>query len=585
MRKNEKTNTKYVNITQNRNKSLFFLFLLIFCISCQQFFNKKYTPADMILLNGIIHTVDKQNPRAEAIAIKADTFLYVGSAEEVKKYQSKQTHIIDLQGKTVIPGLTESHAHIMGVGYNLLNVDLRNAKSYDEVVEMVKNRAKITPKGTWIIGRGWHQEKWNKKPKRMIKDFPTHNLLTEKVSEHPVWLKHASGHVGLANELAMKTANISKKTRQRQGGEFFIGSDGKPSGIFNETAQQMITKYIPKNLDKTDTLALELALKECFKHGITGFHQAGSGKNHIDLFKSFAKKNKLQLRLYVMLDGSDHSLLDEYFAKGIEENSYNNQITIRAVKLYMDGALGSRGAWLLKPYHDATDTHGHNIMSVNDIANISTKAYSAGFQMCVHAIGDRANREVLDVFEQLYQNESKTITQKPRFRIEHVQHLHPDDIPRFAQLGVIASMQAVHMASDRPWAIDRLGEQRIKWGAYVWQDLLQSGARVINGTDSPVEPLNTIANFYVSVTRKNIDGQPKGGYEPKQKMTRKQALNAYTIHAAYAAFQEKEKGTIEVGKWADLTILNKDILSIPEEDILKTKVEMTIIGGKIVFSK
>lgn len=538
--------------------------------------------ADTIFFNGSIYTMDDNNPQVEAVVIKADTFLYVGTRVGADSFVGEGTKMVDLKGKTMVPGLTEGHAHIMGVGYNLLNVDLREAKSYQEVVEMVADRAANTPEGTWITGRGWHQDKWTEKPE-MTNGFPTHDLLSESVPNHPVYLKHASGHAALANAKAMEMAGIDANSDQPNGGEIFKSVSGEPTGIFNETAQGLITKVIPEATKETEEQALRLALEQCFKYGITGFHQAGSGPDHINLFKEFAEKNELKLRLYVMLNGRDESLLEEYFRKGIEEDLYDNQLTVRSVKLYADGALGSRGAWLLEEYTDAPGVHGHNVMPMEDIEGVTQKAYKAGFQVCIHAIGDRANREVLDIYERTFKLYPESAPKEPRFRIEHAQHFHPDDIPRFAEMGVIPSMQAIHMASDRPWAIDRLGQQRIEWGAYMWQTLLQSGAKIVNGTDAPVEPITPLASFYASVSRRTLQGNPEGGYEPSEKMTREQALRSYTLDAAFAAFREDRKGSIEVGKWADLTIFDQDIMTVPEDDILDTQVSMTIIGGEIVY--
>lgn len=561
-----------------------FLLILVGLVvfSCQQ--KKPALVADKIIFNGPIYTMDENNPEVEAIAIKADTFLYVGTKSEVERYRGETTEMINLEGETAIPGLIEGHAHIMGVGYNLLNLDLREAKSYEEVVDMVAERAKNAPSGTWITGRGWHQDKWIEQPE-MRKGFPTHDLLSEKVPDHPVYLRHASGHAALANAKAMEIAGVSRKTPQPDGGEVFMSVSGDPTGIFNETAQGLIGRVIPKSTRESDERALKLALEHCFENGITGFHEAGSGPSQVKLFKDLAEKGEIKLRLYVMLDGLDESLLREYFTNGIEEDLYDNQLTIRSVKLYADGALGSRGAWLLEEYSDAPGIHGHNVMPMEQIADISGRAYKSGFQVAIHAIGDRANREVLDIYEKTFKLYPENAPKEHRFRIEHAQHFHPDDIPRFAKLGVIPAMQTVHMSSDRPWAIDRLGLRRIRWGAYMWQTLLQSGVKIVNGTDAPVEPINPFASLYAAVSRRTLKGTPEGGYESEQKMTREQALRSYTLDAAYAAFRENRKGSIEVGKWADVTILDKDIMKIPEDDILKTTVTLTMIGGEVVYEK
>lgn len=538
--------------------------------------------ADLIITNGNIYTGDLNDSKVESVVVKDGKILFAGNASEAKNFEGRK---IDLKGKTMTPGLIEGHAHIMGVGYNLLNVDLREAKSYDEVVEMVQERAKNTPKGQWILGRGWHQDKWDVQPESMMKGFPTHDLLSEKVPDHPVWLKHASGHAALGNAKAMEMAAIDGSSPQPDGGEIFKGLNNQPTGLFNETAQGLVSRIVPQNSLETDRQALQLALQECFKNGIVGFHTAGASGKEIELFKEFAEKDQLKMRLYVMLNGRDSALLEEYFLKGREENLFDDRLTVRAVKLYADGALGSRGAWLLEEYEDASGVHGHNVMPMDEIEAITEQAYRAGFQVCIHAIGDRANREVLDIYERTFKLYPESAPKEPRFRIEHAQHFHPDDIPRFAEMGVIPAMQAIHMSSDRPWAIDRLGKDRIEWGAYMWQDLLQSGAKIVNGTDAPVEPIAQLPSFYASVSRRTLKGTPQGGYEPSQKMTRAQALRSFTLDAAYGAFLEKETGSIEVGKWADFTILDKDIMTIDEDEILNTTVEMTIIAGEVVYEK
>lgn len=569
-----------------RRITMLSVILLFFLSACnrQDDSSQNQLTGDIIIYNGPIYTMDDNNPTVEAVVIKADTILLAGSMDEANKYKGDETEVIDLESRTMIPGLVEGHAHIMGVGYNLLNVDLREAKSYQEVVDMVAQRAATTPEGTWITGRGWHQDKWTEQPE-MTNGFPTHDLLSEAVPNHPVYLKHASGHAALANQKAMEIAGIDKSSPQPDGGEIFKSLDNSPTGIFNETAQKLITDVIPKNTPESNRQALNLAIEQCFKNGITGFHQAGSGLDDIQLFKSFAEAGELKLRLYVMLNGRDQDLLDMYFTNGIEEDLYDNQLTVRSVKLYADGALGSRGAWLLEEYTDAPGVHGHNVMPMEDIEAITQKAYKAGFQVCVHAIGDRANREVLDIYERTFRLYPESAPKEPRFRIEHAQHFHPDDIPRFAEMGVIPAMQAIHMSSDRPWAIDRLGQERIEWGAYMWQTLLKSGAKIVNGTDAPVEPITPIASFYASVSRRTLAGNPDGGYEPSEKMTREQALRSYTLDAAFAAFREDRKGSIEAGKWADFTVLSQDIMTIPEDQILDTEVSMTIVAGEVVYKK
>ncbi len=535
-------------------------------------------PVDLIITNGQIYTVDETYSKVETVALRDGEIIYAGEHSGTKNYEGET---LDLDGDTMVPGLHEGHAHIMGVGYNLMNVDLMNVQTYAEAVELVKERAANTPAGLWIVGRGWHQDKWIDQPERMFRNLPTHHDLSEAVPNHPVYLSHASGHMALVNAKAMELAGITSDTEQPNGGEIFIDFGG-PTGIFNETAQGLVRSVIPQSTEETRTQALELAIQECLKNGITTFHNAGSGQNSIDLFKKFASSNKLKIRLYNMLSGRDSALIETYFQNGPEIGLFNNHLTNRSVKLYGDGALGSRGAWLLEEYTDAPNKFGHEVTPMDVVEEITNRSYAAGFQVGIHAIGDRANREALDIFERAF----KAGTQDdPRYRIEHAQHIHPVDIPRFGALGVIPAMQAIHMSSDRPWAIDRLGKERIDNGAYMWQELLQTGARIVNGTDAPVEPINLLATYYASVSRKTLKGTPEGGYEPAQKMTREQALKSLTIDAAYGAFMDDIVGSIEVGKKADFTIFSKDIMTIPESEILATEVNMTIIDGVVVYKK
>jgi len=554
-------------------KLIFLFFITIISSSC-----KKSNYTDLIIYNGIIHTVDSLNSSVEAVAIKDDKIIETGNYLDIKNLIGKKTKTIDLDGKTMIPGLIEGHGHIMGVGYNQLNLDLLHTSSFEEIVAIVKEKANIVPEGTWILGRGWHQDKWTSTPEKLIKGFPTHDKLSKAIPNHPVYLRHASGHASLANNKAMEIFKVNKNTKDPDGGEIFRDISGNPTGIFNETAQG---KIIPPSYSFDEQIkALKLANRHAIENGITSFHDAGSDFNDIKAYKTLSENNELDIRLYVMLNGRNDSLLQYYYKNGPEIGLYDNHLTIRSIKLYADGALGSRGAWLIDDYKDAEGEFGHVVTPINNLTKVTQDGYRNGFQVCTHAIGDKANREVLNI----YKNTFKDNLTDHRFRIEHAQHINLEDIPRFNKLGVIAAIQGIHMSSDRPWAINRLGEQRIIDSAYPWKKLLQSGAILINGTDAPVEPLNPIASFYASVSRKTLNKTPVGGYEPEERMSREEALRSYTINGAYAAFEENSKGSIEKGKLADFTILSHDIMSIPEDSILNTKIKMTIIGGKIVYS-
>jgi len=553
-------------------KCIVLLFFFVGLFSCAE----QSPQADLIIHGGKIYTVEDNNPIVEAVAVKEGKIIFTGTENEVEKFRTEKTEIIDLQGKTMTPGFIEGHGHLFGLGFSELTVNLADVKSYEELVDKVKEAVTKAKPGDWIVGRGWHQDKWDAKPKKMIKGFQTHELLSASSPDNPVFLTHASGHAAFANAKAMQIAGVNQLLSKEQlqqtsleGGEIIHDPLGNPTGIFIEHAQSLIAKFIPQSSLETRSKALELALAACLRNGITGFTDAGIDQQNIELLKKFKSESKLTVRLYEMISGSDRSLVRKCFQKGPEIDS-TNWLTIRAVKFYSDGALGSRGAWLLEPYDDRKETSGMALMSMDSLLKGSRAALKAGFQVCTHAIGDRANREILDRYEMAFE-ENPEKAKDARFRIEHAQHISPQDIPRFAKLGVIPAMQAIHLSSDRPWAIDRLGERRIKESSYMWQSLLKSGAHIVNGTDVPVEPINPIANFFASVTRQTLKSEPKGGYEPEEKMTRAQALKSYTLDAAYGAFEEKIKGSIAVGKLADFTIFSQDLMTIPDDQILLQK--------------
>lgn len=564
-------------------KLLIFVVWTSFITACTP--SKNVEEATIVFKGGTIYTQDAESPMAQALAIKDSLILFVGSEEEVEAYIGAHTQIIDLSGKIMTPGWIEGHGHFMGLGYNLLNLDLSAAKNYDEIVEKVRLTAANTKSGQWIIGNGWHQSKWEEPATESFNGFPLHDKLSSVTPDHPVVLFHASGHALLANAKAMEIAKIGPLNRELNGyrkisgGEIIRDEKGHPTGIFNENAMGLISQYIPEKSEERNLQAFNLAQGACHKYGITSFHDAGVGKANMAFYKKMKTDGRLKIRIYAMLDGSDKELLQHWYQKGTLIDPW---LTVRSIKLMADGALGSRGAWLLEEYSDQAGHFGHETTPMEEIYQTVEEGLQFGFQVATHAIGDKANREVLRQYQKAFETKNVEGSQY-RFRIEHVQHLHPDDIPKFAQIGVIPSMQAIHLSSDRPWAMDRLGKKRIIEGAYMWQSLLATGIPVINGTDVPVEPLSPIANFYASVTRKTLDGKPETGYEPSQKMTREQALKSYTLSPAFGAFEEDIKGSIAPGKLADLVILNQDIMKIKEDQILNTKVLMTIIGGDIVY--
>ena len=564
--------------------SIFSFFLIILISSCS---SQKVKYADLIFTGGTIYTVDEKASTAEAVAVLDDKIIFVGKKDEALKFKGDSTQIIDLENKIMIPGFIDAHGHFMGMGNSKLILDLRPAQSYDDILKIVEDAVKKAKAGEWIEGRGWHQDKWVGNKDGFIAGFPTHIKLSEISPDNPVFLTHASGHSAFVNAKALELAGISKSTVQKlikdlKGGEIMLDQEGNPTGILNENAEFYVINIMPDTKDlKRMRKVMDLAIKECQKKGITSFHDAGISQDVIDLYLAYKEEGKLGIRINAML-WDDSVLLENWFAKGPMIDSVDHLFTIRTVKLLADGALGNRGAWLIEDYSDKPGWRGLETTPMEHVGDISEKCLEHGFQLSIHAIGDRANKEVLNQYEAAFNKYPKKATDH-RFRIEHAQHLDLPDIPRFAKLKVIAAMQSIHMSSDRPWAIDRLGEKRIKDGAYVWQKLLQSGAHVMNGTDVPVEPVNPIACFYAAVSRKTLKGTPDGGYEPDQKMTREQALRSYTLSGAYGSFEENIKGSIEVGRLADFAILDKDIMTISEDEILKTNVVMTIFGGKIIY--
>jgi predicted amidohydrolase YtcJ len=565
-------------------KIFLFLFAALFAWACA---SGPENPADSVFINGIVYTVDETNPKAEAVAVKDGLILAVGTTAEIQEYIGENTEVIDLEAKTMTPGFIESHAHLMGIGYNKLELDLMYVKTYDELVEKVAEAVAKAKPGDWITGRGWHQDKWIQKPEKMVKGFQTNEPLNAVSPDNPVFLRHASGHASFANAKALELAGIANLKGERpgevEGGEIIVDDLGNPTGVLTERASNLVARLVPEETPERAEEALTLALQELVEKGITSFHDAGSGQDVIDLVQKFKDEGKLTVRQYIMLTGRQPELLEEWYKKGPMIDSEDHLLTVRSIKLNCDGALGPRGAWLLEDYADRPGHRGHETLPMSVVTEVSEKALPLGFQVCSHAIGDRANQEILDRYEAAFAKFPDATDH--RFRIEHAQHLHPDDIPRFGELGVIAAMQAIHLSSDRPWAIDRLGEKRIIDGAYVWQKLFQTGARICNGTDAPVEPVDPIPSFYASVTRKTLEGLPEGGYEGDQKMTRDQALKSYTLDGAYAEFEEDFKGSIEVGKAADFTVFDQNIMEVPEDEILKTQVAMTVMGGKVVFKR
>ncbi|MBP1685298.1 MAG: Amidohydrolase 3 [Deltaproteobacteria bacterium] len=542
--------------------------------------------ADMVLHNGKVVTVDPAKPEAQAIAIRGDVIVAVGTNDEIHAYTGKNTEVIDLAGKLAIPAFIDSHLHFTGIGQNKLQLDLMNVRNWDEVVVLVADAAKKAKPGELISGRGWHQEKWHRKPEPNVEGFPTHDSLSKVSPDNPVVLRHASGHATFANKKAMDLAGITRRTLNPPGGEILKDKQGNPIGVFRESASGLLSSglaSLPKptaeEQEAKQRQIIELSAQDCLRNGIASVHDAGVGPDTIDAYKKMIDAGKLGVRIYAMLQGSNENLATDLPGRKIIDYG-NRHLTVRSIKRLMDGALGPRGAWLLEPYADLPNSTGLNTDSVENITETARLAIENGFQLNVHAIGDRANSETLSVFEGAFK--AHPDKKDLRWRIEHAQHISAADIPRFGQLGVIASIQAIHCTSDAPYVLQRLGPERAEDGAYVWQKLMKAGAVIANGTDAPVEYVDTMPGFYAFVTRKMKNGQ---GFFPDQKMSRAEALKAYTYNGAYAAFEESIKGSLTVGNLADIAVLSNDIMTVPEEDILTTEVLFTIVGGQVLFKR
>jgi len=531
-------------------------------------------PADLIVTNAKIYTVDDNHPFVSAMAVRDGRIQFVGSEREALLLKGASTRMIDAGGQTIIPGMIDAHAHLFGLGTFLKNIDLTDTRSYDAIVSRVADRLKGIPSGRWVIGRGWDQNKWGDTR------FPTHEALTRVSANNPVVLERIDGHALLVNAAAMKAAGVTSATKDPAGGRIERGANNEPTGVFVDNAMALIERVIPP-LSHDDMRSATLgAIAESNKYGLVGLHDPGEPREVIDVFEELAKAGTFSLRVYAMIS-DDSAAIEHYFQRGPQSALYDGHLWIRSIKLYADGALGSRGAALLDPYTDDQKNVGLLKSTPEHLRDVSTRALQHGFQVGTHAIGDRGNRVALDAYEAALK---AVPTVDHRFRIEHVQVLDHADVPRFAQLGVIPSMQAVHQTSDMYWAPTRLGYART-FGAYAWRSLLNTGVIIPNGSDFPVERVNPLYSFHAAVSRQDDNSWPPGGWFPEQRMTREEALKSMTIWPAYAGFQENVSGSLTPGKYADFVILDQDIMTVPESSILGTGVIATYISGKAVFER
>ncbi|HYJ03563.1 MAG TPA: amidohydrolase [Chthoniobacterales bacterium] len=536
--------------------------------------------AQTVFINGNIYTMNERQPRAEAIAVQDARIVFVGSKADAKKYQSAETKTIDLAGKTVVPGLTDSHCHIFGIGEREITLNLEGTDTLEAFLAKVKERVAKTERGKWITGRGWIETFW--KPPQ----FPTRQDLDKIAPDNPVFLTRADGHAAIANSAALALAKIDKNTPVPFGGEILKDKKtGEPNGMLIDKAQALVSQHIPKPSEAERREAFVRGAKREIELGWCQIQNAGGDLADLAPMRQAFEAGQVKLRVYnaVYAPGPAAAQL---LREGISVDQFDHRYTLRTLKVPFDGALGSRGAALLEPYADSPETSGFLTQKEEELQPIFEEALRRGVQIETHAIGDRANRVILDLYEKAMKTvppEQRKI-RDPRWRVEHAQVVSAQDIPRLAKLGVIASMQPSHAISDLFFAPSRLGKERLA-GAYAWQSFLKSGAIICGGSDAPVERGEPMIEFYAAVTRKSIKGITQDGWHPEQAVSREQALKMFTVSAAYAAFEEKDKGSIEAGKLADLTVLTKDIMKIPEPEILKTTCAMTVIGGEIVWSK
>ena len=544
--------------------------------------------ATLAIVNGHVVTVDSAKPEAEAVAMAGNRILVVGTNAEVQRVVGAATKVIDAKGRLVIPGFIEGHGHLLGLGDTKRQLDLTTARTWDEIVARVAAAVRSAPRGTWIVGYGWHQEKWDRPPSPVVEGNPVHASLSAASPDNPVLLEHASGHASFVNAVALRLAGITNATRNPAGGEIVRDASGAATGLLRESAQDLAERAHERSRagltraqrDAEARQLVALAAADALAKGVTAFHDAGATFEQIDVFRALAREHKLPLRLYSMVRWESlarmDSLLDRYRMDGYG----GGYLTVRAIKRQIDGALGSNGAWLLEPYADLPRSTGLALEQPESLQRVAALALKHGYQLATHAIGDRANREVLDVYERATAGMPDRAAL--RWRIEHAQHIAPPDVARFAKLGVIASMQGIHTISDAPWIPTKLGIERAERESYLFRTLWDEGVVVTNGTDTPVEDVNPIPSFYGMVARVAKDGRV---FVPSQRLTRAEALQAYTLNNAYASFSERTLGSLTPGKYADVVVLSKDIVRVPEGEILGARVDYTIVGGVVRYSR
>src|SRR5437763_1142294 len=522
----------------------------------------------IVFTGGIVVAGPSQTPqKGWSVVVSGERIIAAGPANEIR-VSHPEARVIDVTGTTILPGLTDAHGHLYGLGLSLDTVSLVGLESYEAAIARVKERAQRAQPGEWILGRGWDQNRWPGK------QFPTAAPLDAAIPDHPVWLRRVDGHAGVANTAAMRAAGVTAATRDPERGRIIRDANGNPTGTFIDAAQSLIDNKVPPPSPELRKARVLAAAQTIAATGLTEMHDAGADGATIAAVKQLIDEKKMPIRIYQMVS-DDAAMLDTWFRRG-PLIAYGNRLTVRAVKLYADGALGSRGAALLAPYSDDPGNSGLLVSKEEHLADVAKRARNAGFQVNTHAIGDRGVRNVFEAYE------SAGATAADRFRIEHFQVVALSDFPRLARSGIIASMQPTHATSDMYWAEKRVGPERIK-GAYAWRTVLDSGARLALGSDFPVEAVNPFFGIYAAVTRQDQKGWPAGGWYPSQKLTLAEAIRGFTLDAAFAAFEEQSRGSIEPGKLADLTIVDGDLFAMPQSDLFKAKVRMTVVGGEVVY--
>ncbi len=555
---------------------------LLFLLVGPSLFAQTTQSADLVLKSATVYTVDAQRPRAQAVAVTGDRIVFVGSDAEVQRYVGPKTRVVDLAGATVVPGMTDSHYHFMGVGDRELSFNLEGTKSLADLLAKVKERVAATKPGDWIVGRGWIETFWQPPA------FPTRADLDRVAPNNPVILGRADGHGAVVNSAALKIAGVDRNTANPFGGEISKDANGEPNGMLLDHAQALVRSHVPASASTPDPEQAALAAdRRSIMLGWCEIQDPGGTWADIATYRKLYGEHRLKIRIYKAVWGPGPEA-DRLLHEGAQVGAFDNHLTVRTIKVVSDGALGSRGAALLAPYSDDSSTSGFLTVQADALRPMLVDALKRGIQVMTHAIGDRANRFTLDEYERAFNAvpASDRPVADPRWRDEHAQILSPVDLPRLAKLGVIASMQPSHAIGDLFFAPRRLGMARLE-GAYAWQSLIKSGALVVGGSDAPVERGEPMIEFYAAVARKPLPSRATGasldGWHPEEAMTREQALHAFTAGPAYAAFEEKAKGSITPGKLADFTILSADIMTEPEPDILTTKTLMTIIGGQVVY--